>query len=374
VTKNRIAFLVWLLCAACLHIFGNDIGTRVVLVGSIFVPAVMIILAWVMSRRVSFGIDVPKKVAAGEEVRIRISARAGRTRLLPGYAKCRLQWVNLLTGEIGGAEIILYTGHRGAREIIVPTENHNMTASTEGRTVDAASPSTDNQEAENISSYQEIQEVLFGHNHCGLFTFTLTELAVVDAFGLFSWKTAREPQARTIALPEIEAMPIEINPGGNDSSEAQEYSMHRPGNDISETFAIREYAPGDSIRSIHWKLSQKTDRLLVRELGLPVANNILILMETGQRATPERINVMAGNVFSISHALVLLEMPHTIGWIDTKTGGYVSREISCHVTAEAAFYALFTNTVRDIGVLGAEVLGRAVDEYSQVFIEGGAEA
>lgn len=39
----------------------------------------------------------------------------------------------------------------------------------------------------------------------------------------------------------------------------------RKGTDASEMFDIRSYVPGDDIRSIHWKLSGKTDELIVRQ-------------------------------------------------------------------------------------------------------------
>ena len=53
-----------------------------------------------------------------------------------------------------------------------------------------------------------------------------------------------------------------------------------PGYDYSEPYQIREYVPGDGLRQIHWKLSQKTDSLMVRELGLPVAEEVLLLLDT----------------------------------------------------------------------------------------------
>ena len=47
--------------------------------------------------------------------------------------------------------------------------------------------------------------------------------------------------------------------------ESFRYSGSRPGDDPGETFDIREYREGDSIRQIHWKLTGKMDRLIIRE-------------------------------------------------------------------------------------------------------------
>ncbi len=53
---------------------------------------------------------------------------------------------------------------------------------------------------------------------------------------------------------------------------------------LAETFQVREYAPGDSPRQIHWKLSSKLDRMIVRVAGLPLERSVLLLWE--RRGTP----------------------------------------------------------------------------------------
>lgn len=40
--------------------------------------------------------------------------------------------------------------------------------------------------------------------------------------------------------------------------------MTKPGSDSGETFAVREYVPDGSIKNIHWKLSQKQDKLMAQ--------------------------------------------------------------------------------------------------------------
>lgn len=42
-------------------------------------------------------------------------------------------------------------------------------------------------------------------------------------------------------------------------------TLSKKGYDATEVFELREYQPGDSIRTIHWKLSEKFDTVLVRE-------------------------------------------------------------------------------------------------------------
>lgn len=77
----------------------------------------------------------------------------------------------------------------------------------------------------------------------------------------------------------------------------------RPGTDPSETFSIREYLPGDPIRQIHWKLSQKNDTTMLRELGLPVAEETLLLLDTS--ASDDGLDAEAMDASHGNHSLPL---------------------------------------------------------------------
>ena len=57
--------------------------------------------------------------------------------------------------------------------------------------------------------------------------------------------------------------------------------MTRPGDDPSEPFGLREYQADDRL-SIHWKLSEKTDALMVRQLGLPVDDTLLLVLDNSK--------------------------------------------------------------------------------------------
>ena len=59
------------------------------------------------------------------------------------------------------------------------------------------------------------------------------------------------------------------------------------GSDPTETFQIREYVPGDSLRQIHWKLSAKAGRYMVRDAAKPVDHRLTIYVE--RRTAPPRL-------------------------------------------------------------------------------------
>jgi uncharacterized protein (DUF58 family) len=90
--------------------------------------------------------------------------------------------------------------------------------------------------------------------------------------------------------------------------------------------------PGDPVRQIHWKLSEKTDRTMVRDLGLPVVEQMLLLLDTAFPADapvlPETTDLMLALLSSVSSALLEADIPHTVGWRDSETGAWRAVELS----------------------------------------------
>ncbi|MCL2204843.1 MAG: DUF58 domain-containing protein [Defluviitaleaceae bacterium] len=326
--KNRVVYFIWLCAVGSLHIFGNAFGTRVILFASVVIPAVLILFTRLASRRVQFFLEAPGQCARGAAVSIRLGCRGGG--MLPGYIRCRMHWENRFTGESREEEALLPPGGRDFA-------------------LDAA--------------------------RCGLVVLTLKQPLAVDIFGLCRWGIPHQATEDVLVMPACVPVPIEISPDTAPAAESGDYSMHRPGSDPSETFAIREYIPGDPLKSIHWKLSGKTDTLLVRELGLPVAKNILVLMEPALLETPETpecISAMADMLYSVSRAFVMDGQAFSLGWLDTRLSQYKSRDITDIAELEGAFAELLANTVRVCTTTAAQAYAEASNEggHSQIILVG----
>lgn len=85
--------------------------------------------------------------------------------------------------------------------------------------------------------------------------------------------------------------------------------QNRKGNDPSEIFDVREYVPGDDVRFIHWKLSSKTENLILKQASDPSNYNIVILPDFGQKRNgeplkTEEINRILSIGMSIGEQLV----------------------------------------------------------------------
>lgn len=133
-------------------------------------------------------------------------------------------------------------------------------------------------------------------------------------------------------MPNITDMKLSQDKIAGYDMESFKYSQSKKGNDPGEIFGIREYANGDSVKAIHWKLSGKMDKLVIREMGLPIENNILILLDK-EIKNSEKVNNEA-NIdritdlfFSLSLAIAKQGIKHDIGWYDCKNKNFVIKTV-----------------------------------------------
>ena len=74
-------------------------------------------------------------------------------------------------------------------------------------------------------------------------------------------------------------------------------TLSKKGYDATEVFELREYQPGDSIRTIHWKLSEKFDTVLVREPSDTSSYDILVMFDKprgGLSVSPQLLKKVQG--------------------------------------------------------------------------------
>ncbi|MGM9638309.1 MAG: DUF58 domain-containing protein [Butyricicoccaceae bacterium] len=152
--------------------------------------------------------------------------------------------------------------------------------------------------------------------HCGSIQIRVEDAAVSDWFGLWRSGTLRCAGDALVVLPELFAVRTVLSESAEAAAEGERWSMTRAGSDASETFAIREYHPGDPVRQIHWKLSQKTDTMMLRELGLPVTEEVLLMLETSfmDQLSADAMDLTMEAMLSVSHALAVEGIAHGIVW------------------------------------------------------------
>jgi len=146
--------------------------------------------------------------------------------------------------------------------------------------------------------------------HCGTVICRVDKGRVYDYLGLF-WLPLRQPEVVSCMIYPIPAQP---KPLPNLSHFLVRRRKPKPGGGFSEEHEMRDYHPGDRLRDIHWKLSVKTDRTIVREAQEPIRERTLLTFDL--KGTPEQIDLTLARLCWMSDWLSRHETPHQIIWID----------------------------------------------------------
>lgn len=156
-------------------------------------------------------------------------------------------------------------------------------------------------------------------SQCGPILLEVSELWMWDLFRLFKKKLPVRGTETLAVMPEMYMTSVILQESTRDFLiESEEYDKVKAGDDPSEVFQIREYRGGDRMQSIHWKLSARTDDLMVKEYSLPVGCAVVLFLdmeyqpEEGYGYLDEFIE--AG--LAISQGLLEAGCEHYIVWFD----------------------------------------------------------
>lgn len=286
--KNRIGWGIWIFFAALLYFFENNTGTRILLVATLVLPLLSVLCAAAASKNARITLTVPESCEKGTKALCTLKLSGSYT-LWGAAAVCAVSAENQLTGELSSC--VLTLSGMGGKE----------------------------------------KEFAVSSAHCGAIRLWVEHAVLQDWFGLWSSRPLTVSEAYLTVYPDLFPLQITFAEQTTVMAEGDCWSMTRPGTDPSETFAIREYLPGDPIRQIHWKLSQKTDTLMLRELGLPAAEETLLLLETSFRSLPDAkaVDEIVSALLSVSQALAFSGIPHRVGWKNRALGELELCDIRC---------------------------------------------
>ncbi|MBR4733384.1 MAG: DUF58 domain-containing protein [Lachnospiraceae bacterium] len=124
-----------------------------------------------------------------------------------------------------------------------------------------------------------VEHQLLSH-HVGRVEVNLTEFVAWDWLGICSMEIPAHKDAGVVVTPEISPVEEDLTTCVENFPDENETKKH--GTDVNPDFEIREYVPGDELKSIHWKLTAKTGRTMVRERlssGRDKINVLLALTE-----------------------------------------------------------------------------------------------
>ena len=167
-------------------------------------------------------------------------------------------------------------------------------------------------------------------NCSGGYEYRLLCMRVYDWTGWFYLTKRLHCSATTQLLPKVHVLPVQLSGAVRGFlGEAEIYDDLRGGTDTSQLFQIRSYQPGDRLQNIHWKLSAKSEELMVREHSQPKGCAIVLLLGTKgkQKQTPEQHDRFLQIAASVSFSMVDAGCPHIVSWYDDATGDLVRMRV-----------------------------------------------
>ena len=173
--------------------------------------------------------------------------------------------------------------------------------------------------------------------HAGRYELSVSSAVMRDPLGLWKRKIEFDGHEGVTIMPELFVMNI-VPAGVSAMPESDAESAKVRGSVSGDMIDIKEYVPGDPVRNIHWKLSEKLDKPLVRVLGSPVSDQYLIILDNPAELShdPVALDAVASVYASLIHTLQLNDITCYTGWTDPDTGRAVIRRVADESEAAAA--------------------------------------
>lgn len=120
-------------------------------------------------------------------------------------------------------------------------------------------------------------------NYSGAFLVRLKAVKINDILGLTCSSKKVGSVLKLMVYPKpCEGIPVTVENNIGYKEESDEYSDHISGSDKSQIFDINTYQVGDNIKDVHWKLSSKTDNLMVKRYSYPIERQINVFIDYGR--------------------------------------------------------------------------------------------
>ncbi len=186
---------------------------------------------------------------------------------------------------------------------------------------------------DNIRKGEHVLRMEYDTSCVGTVRMEISKVWCYDLIGLIAipvpkrlWKKLEGESL--LVTPTVSEVPVLVSRQSRDfAGESEVYSKEKGGDDASEIFRIRNYQPGDKLRSIHWKLSAKTNELMVCEESLPLGCPVLFFLDLYQspkreyrqrkKGVYEKRDSFLQVVASLSHGMVREGCRHYMIWYDS---------------------------------------------------------
>ncbi|MBQ9166989.1 MAG: DUF58 domain-containing protein [Oscillospiraceae bacterium] len=164
-------------------------------------------------------------------------------------------------------------------------------------------------------SFRGSGEWILESAYCGCIECRAANAWCYDIFGILPVRIPCKAKKRIVVMPDTFPVELETVLTRSNQEDCTEYAPDKKGADRTETLQIRDYTPGDPLQQIHWKLSSKLDRLIVRDPAQPVDRELMVFLEqSDETRTPEQADALMESVVSVCQALTEAGQPFRLAW------------------------------------------------------------
>ena len=160
--------------------------------------------------------------------------------------------------------------------------------------------------------------------YAGNMEVSLTDIQIYDYFKIFSLKKKFTDKVKIAVLPNLHEISENVlSSHSNRMIDSDYYSTVKGGDDPSEVFEIRDYREGDRLQKIHWKLSIKQDKLMIKEHSEPMNCAVLVfinLCNVNNEGKLPYLDALLESALSLSYSLMIRGQIHYFSWYDELQG------------------------------------------------------
>ncbi len=156
----------------------------------------------------------------------------------------------------------------------------------------------------------EIKQLLRSR-HAGRIEASIVSLTVYDLFHIVAITDETNYSAGVLVWPSFEESE-ETEVYGCVEGFPKENESKKRGAEYNPDYEMREYVPGDELKSIHWKLSAKHDKLMVRERMATGRDKINVLLPLGSERSEN--DALMEALYGLCRLLLSKEYPIQLYW------------------------------------------------------------
>lgn len=143
-------------------------------------------------------------------------------------------------------------------------------------------------------------------DHCGGVRIDAKKVGICDYLGLFCLPAGQLRGKTVIVRPT----PLAMEAPADLSRYVARSWQPKPGGGFAENHELRLYRPGDGLNQVHWKLTAKTGKLIIREPMEPNRGLVLVTMDLS--GTRTEIDRKFGYLLTLSRDLLDRQLHHEL--------------------------------------------------------------